>query len=275
MIEDIASCYNFCLHHYYYTTQSLCGGVFALLGDTIVQTNERFQLQERRKYHEELQKEEQGEQQQRVKGNEISSTMPIYDTKRSVVYFLKGLGGGIVWAYWFEIADVWARDLTTDVMFWWNQYVGGTNETFQRVTQTIVSILLEQFVVCPLLYTFWDIPITSLLRGSPARQIPLQVKEKLGPLLVANAQVWTLVNVITYNIPLDLRVLFTSVGDIIWQTINASITSKDIQIPPPPELVTGTMDMKLPNPAIGGSAGTINLVDDRRLSLDSPPTNIE
>ena len=38
------------------------------------------------------------------------------------------------------------------------------------------------------------------------------------------------VNLITYNIPVELRVLFTSFADIFWQSINAAITSKEIQV---------------------------------------------
>jgi hypothetical protein len=62
------------------------------------------------------------------------------------------------------------------------------------------------------------------------RQIPTQVKHKLGPLLVANAKVWTPVNLITYNIPVELRVLFTSMTDIVWQSMLATITSQEIRV---------------------------------------------
>jgi hypothetical protein len=56
------------------------------------------------------------------------------------------------------------------------------------------------------------------------------VKHKLGPSLVANAKVWTLVNLITYNIPVELRVLFTSITDIAWQSILATITAQEIRV---------------------------------------------
>jgi hypothetical protein len=91
---------------------------------------------------------------------------------------------------------------------------------------------MEQFLICPILFTLWDIPITSVMRGTEVKQIPKQIDDKLIPLLTANAKVWTLVNVITYNIPLQYRLLFTSGASIVSETINSSITSKqEIQIP--------------------------------------------
>jgi hypothetical protein len=134
---------------------------------------------------------------------------------------------------------------------------------------------MEQFIACPVLYTFWDIPITSLLRGSPMRQIPAQIDEKLGPLLIANAKVWTIVNIITYNIPLELRVLYTSIADIIWQTINASITSKDIQILPPPNTVVPELSSSSKTAGAGGgllvsiNGNKIDLMEDRRRLLSN------
>jgi len=96
----------------------------------------------------------------------------------------------------------------------------------------MINILMEQFLICPILFTLWDIPITSVMRGTEVKQIPKQIDDKLIPLLTANAKVWTLVNVITYNIPLQYRLLFTSGASIVSETINSSITSKqEIQIP--------------------------------------------
>jgi hypothetical protein len=105
-------------------------------------------------------------------------------------YFAKGIGGGIIWACWFDIADTWSINLTNDVL---SERLGIQEPSFavEQTTRTAISILLEQFLVCPLLYTFWDIPLPALLRGSPPRQIPAQIRNKLIPLLIANAKVWT------------------------------------------------------------------------------------
>ena len=94
---------------------------------------------------------------------------------------------------------------------------------------------MEQFLICPILFATWDIPITSIMSGTDVKQIPQQIDDKLIPLLTANAKVWTLVNVITYNIPLQYRLLFTSGASIVSETINSGITSKqgiEIEIAP-------------------------------------------
>ena len=60
-------------------------------------------------------------------------------------------------------------------------------------------ISLKQFLMPLLIFSFRDIPLPGLLRGF-----------------------------ITDNIPVDYRVLFLSLTDIIRQSINASATSQEI-----------------------------------------------
>jgi Mpv17 / PMP22 family len=96
-----------------------------------------------------------------------------------------------------------------------------------------ICILLEQCVVSPLLYAVWDIPVPALLSGSPIRQIPAQISSKMGPLLIANAKVWTPANLITYNLPTEFRVLFASCTDLVWQIVCSKITSSEIEVAPP------------------------------------------
>jgi hypothetical protein len=199
-LGDIGSTYAYCLDHYYLPTQSATAGVCTSIGDVVAQVRDKKKS---------------------------------YDPTRTLNYFVKGLGGGIMWAYWFQIADTWSVDVTRNVLEKTGLQV--EEQAFvavERATRTAICVLLEQFLVCPLFYTFWDIPLPALLRGSPMRQIPAQVQSKLGPLLVANAKVWTPVNLVTYNIPLEFRVLFASCADIVWQSINAGITSQEINVPP-------------------------------------------
>ena len=215
IVSEFGSSYNYCLEHFFFPTQSATGGIFSSLGDVIAQKT-------------------------------CPEKKP-YDPKRTWNYFLKGLGGGILWACWFQVADDWSYDLTRQLLY------GGVEEgesmftiaesssssltftTAECLTRTILCIALEQFLVCPLFYTFWDIPLPALLQGSPVRQIPAQIEHKLPQLLVENAKIWTPVNFITYNIPLEFRVLFTSCADIVWQSINAKITSQEIiHLPPAP-----------------------------------------
>merc|ERR1740139_391557 len=201
-----------------------------------------------------------------------------YNPKRGMIYFFKGLGSGILWAWWFEQADVLSRELTQSTL----SHVHGLFDTtttlllssslsrFQqqeildftttmtttttvvaaataivtstttllaqqteKIIQTTINILMEQFLVCPILFTVWDIPVTAMMQGdTKASQIPEQIESKLVPLLIANAKVYTFANIITYNIPLQYRLLSASAFSIISETINSGITSSSqVQIP--------------------------------------------
>jgi hypothetical protein len=161
-----------------------------------------------------------------------------YDPKRGLVYFFKGLGSGIMWAWWFDMAEVWSMELTQSTLSFGSSSFQQSTEAVDLLSvqaqtiRTTINILMEQFLVCPLLFSLWDVPVTSLMRGSPMGQVPAQIHDKLLPLLVANAKVWTLVNVVTYNIPLEYRLLFTSAASIVSESINSGITSKEIVVVP-------------------------------------------
>jgi hypothetical protein len=71
----------------------------------------------------------------------------------------------------------------------------------ETVIYTIVSIALEQFVASPIIYGLWDIPLLSFLHGTPLAKIPAVVRQKLLPLLIANAKLWTVVNVLIVQCP--------------------------------------------------------------------------
>lgn len=212
LIESLTQGYVYCNEYYYIPTQSATGAICAALGDVIAQKTESNDS------------DSQGD-------SRMSSG---YDAVRTFHYFLKGIGGGIAWAYWFEFAEPLSNALTLSV-------VGEDAPSIaEQATKTVVSILLEQFLMSPFIFIFWDIPLPALLRGSPLRQIPSQVESKLFPLLIANSKVWTFANLITYNIPMDYRVLFSSLTDILWQSINASITSQEVPsatLPSPVEIV--------------------------------------
>lgn len=221
--DCIGDGYSYCLENYYLPTQAATGALCASVGDVIAQTTER---------------------------NEAiaeSSEVPEYDPVRTFHYFLKGIGGGIMWSYWFDMSEPLSNSLTQSVL---GTSSGEEALVFQdsfstlalkeRMARTFINIFMEQFFVSPLLFMFWDIPLPALLRGTPLRQIPNQIQSKMGPLFVANAKVWTVVNMITYNIPVEYRVLFSSCADILWQSINAGITSQEISpamgpLPPPLE----------------------------------------
>lgn len=223
LVGDLISTYAYCLKYHYFPTQSITNAVLTAVGDGLAQAHE---------------------EKERMSADSTIPNRNYYDPKRGLVYFFKGLGSGIMWAWWFDAAEVWSMELTHSVL---SQTSNGLEAVeFASTTSTEVldaqgqalrtgiNILLEQFLVCPILFTVWDIPVTSLMRGSSFERVPAQIREKLAPLLVANAKVWTLVNIVTYNIPLEYRLLFTSAASIVSESINSGITSKQIETPAPP-----------------------------------------
>lgn len=220
--SDLISTYAYCLKYHYFPTQSITNGVLTVVGDGVAQTQE--------------------ENERQANSDSIDSGITnrhYYDPKRGLVYFFKGLGSGIMWAWWFDMAEVWSMELTQSVLSYGSNgfeeaATTASSDVLSTQGQTIrtgINIFLEQFLVCPILYSLWDIPVTSLMRDSTLRRIPDQIQEKLFPLLVANAKVWTLVNVVTYNIPLEYRLLFTSAASIVSESINSGITSKQVAVP--------------------------------------------
>ena len=45
------------------------------------------------------------------------------------------------------------------------------------------------------------------------------IQSKLRPLLMENAKVWTVANMIIYNLPFEYRVLASTCTDVVWQSI--------------------------------------------------------
>jgi len=265
IMSDLVSTYGYCLKHHYFPTQSMTNAVLTMVGDGFAQSKENSDNM----------------QEQQQQSSCSSTTTAIiqcnYDPKRGMIYFFKGLGSGVLWAWWFEQADVLSRELTqltlshihglfttitlllsssssrfqqqeildftttmtatTTVVAAATAIVTSTTtllaQQTERIIQTTINILMEQFLVCPILFTVWDIPVTAMMRGDiKASQIPEQIELKLVPLLIANAKVYTFANIITYNIPLQYRLLSASAFSIISETINSGITSSSqVQIP--------------------------------------------
>lgn len=277
--HDLVSTYGYCLKYHYFSTQSVTNAVLTVVGDGIAQSVEAGS----------------GEGDGIDNDNDIvidhntnaSGSDYSYDPKRGIVYFFKGLGSGIFWAWWFGFAEVWSVELTQSVLSHATSTAATANNNFQQSTtdilefattstttstmtmlsfkaqsvRTAINVLLEQFLVCPLVFSAWDIPVTAVMRGSSARQIPEQIKEKLPPLFVANAKVWTGVNIVTYNIPLEYRLLFTSAASIVSESINAGITSKRIGSTEEP-----TPAVRTQSPGIGSVRNTAAAVTRESLA---------
>jgi Mpv17 / PMP22 family len=145
-----------------------------------------------------------------------------YDWRRFRRFLLKGIGCGILWSRWYILADDWSEFLTM-------RFLGGAkmlpdNSNFHTIIQTIISILLEQFIASPIIFGLWDLPILSLMHGAPPASIPGIVHQKLPKLLITNAKLWTFVNIFIYNIPLRFRVFVLSIAIVFWESLVSSIT---------------------------------------------------
>ena len=148
-----------------------------------------------------------------------------YDWRRVTRFLCKGIGCGILWSHWFLLADKWSESLTQQCIQH-AAHILSNDVKVHTIIRTIVNLLLEQFLACPIIYGLWDLPILSIMDGVSLREIPGIVRQKLLTLLIANAKLWTVVNVVIYNIPLKLRVLVLSIADLFWEFIVSTIASK-------------------------------------------------
>ena len=218
--EMLGSCTS-CFKDHYYPTQSITNAFITMIGDGVAQNEQR---------------QHQNEEEAAIAAGavaDISKYDSDYDLQRGMVYFLKGLCSGVLWSWWFEHSDLLASDLTARSLF---AVTSSSTPELETVVRTTINIGMEQFLVCPLLFSFWEIPFTSVMLASSSsspedsattmwHHLPHEIHTKLGPLLVANAQVWTVANIVTYNIPYQYRILWASLASILSETINAGITS--------------------------------------------------
>lgn len=128
-------------------------------------------------------------------------------------FVVKGSVAGILWSKWYAFCD--------PLSLWMASSCCTTSSSI-NVMKLMTSILLEQFIWCPLLYSSWDIPFPMIWRGDALEVIPQQVQATIGPLLYKNAKVWTFANILVYKIPLQWRVVVVSLTDIVWASILSS-----------------------------------------------------
>lgn len=93
------------------------------------------------------------------------------------------------------------------------------------ISTTFLSIIIEQFIWCPIVFGTFEIPISTLLNGGSVSTVKKEVDSKLNGLLVSNAKVWTLANVVIYNVPVDWRPAISNVVDILWQSIVSDVAA--------------------------------------------------
>ena len=137
---------------------------------------------------------------------------------RLVRFASKGVFGTLIWATWYDFSDELLNP-TNVLSVLASLGINEPSDIFQGIARTLMLVLTEQFVTCPIIYGFWEIPISTLLNGAPISRIPYEIKDKLGAMLIENAKVWTLVNMFIYNIPVTYRPAVANLGDIVWQSI--------------------------------------------------------
>lgn len=186
--KSVPAAYSHCLTHHHLATECVTAGVMAGLGDYLAQRQQ--------------------------------TTAKKYNPRRTIHFILKGFGEGIMWSFWYHQAEGWVSSMTNGAL--------GKGLLIARlvpVFRTICSLLLDLLVACPLIYGMWDIPFPALMAGMPLRQIPQQIRSKLGTMMMASAKLWTPVNILIYNSPLQYRVLIMAIADVFWQSIVSSIAS--------------------------------------------------
>jgi Mpv17 / PMP22 family len=204
--QRLPAAYSHCLTHHHLMTESVTAGCMAGLGDYLAQRRQ-------------------------VQPNDTVKAS--YNLRRGLSFILKGLGEGVLWSIWYHWADRWVANAlsssSSSTMTMMNM-MGlslNNNTPMYIVMRTVLSLLLDTCLACPIIYAAWDIPLPALLSGVPWRHIPRQVSQKLGTMIVASLQVWIPANILIYNIPLKYRLIVASCTDVVWQSIVSSIVTSN------------------------------------------------
>ena len=136
-----------------------------------------------------------------------------FNLKRTLQFMMKGVGEGFFWAFWYKYAAQYTFALTRTI----TKGMAVSNPVLHTTIETVVALVLDLTLACPFIYALWDIPFPLLLRGAPLRDIPKQIRKNLSGMLLVSAKVWTPVNILIYNIPVQYRVYLNSVADAFWQ----------------------------------------------------------
>lgn len=160
--------------------------------------------------------------------------MPVLDPKFSLSSCLlfsmtigKGCVGGIIWSFWYDELDIFLDETNSFSFFnifgivtdqWTKSYLG--------IVKTTLSILIEQFLWCPIVFGTFEIPVSTILNGGGLSSVKKEVDSKLGDLLISNAKIWTFANILIYGpVPVAWRPVISNCVDIIWQSIVSSVSA--------------------------------------------------
>lgn len=200
-IADLFTWYSLLLDKHYYSASSISVATFCAIGDAIAQTLE-------------------------ITTGKNFLGKKDFDWRRNLRYAVKGLGGGLFWSVWYQLNEVFSVAIASWFLQSWSIPLADAETSgLKTVIRTISSIVLEQFVAAPINFAFYELPFLSILNGNSISSIPGTVHEKLGSLLVAHAKVWTVLNVLIYNVPVRWRLLVETGADVLFETLASSISS--------------------------------------------------
>lgn len=129
--------------------------------------------------------------------------------------------------FWYDELDIFLDETNSFSFFnifgivtdqWTKSYLG--------IVKTTLSILIEQFLWCPIVFGTFEIPVSTILNGGGLSSVKKEVDSKLGDLLISNAKIWTFANILIYGpVPVAWRPVVSNCVDIIWQSIVSSVSA--------------------------------------------------
>ena len=225
---DLVNEYQYLTTTFPLSTQSATFGTFAGIGDALAQKTEQSSNNNNNNASNNIDDENataaaalsiKSADAKDGNANDDSS----FDGKRTQRFVLKGLGAGLIWSKWYPLVDAWSDVLSAYALTQW--LAMEDTGTAHTIAKTALSILMEQFIACPIIYSLWDIPVPALLAGIEPSKIPHMVRDKVPGLLLDNAKVWTVANIVVYNLPVQWRVFAVSVAEIFWASIVSSVAT--------------------------------------------------
>jgi len=154
-----------------------------------------------------------------------------FNYARLIRFAGKGVVGGYIWTHWYDWIDSFL-DLDSDYNIYKAFGAVATVNNYDEwirshlaIVTTALSLVIEQFIWCPIVFGSFEIPVSTLLNGGSLSNVQQEVEAKIGGLLVSNAKVWTPANVIIYNVPVEYRPIVANVVDIFWQSIVSDVAA--------------------------------------------------
>lgn len=154
-----------------------------------------------------------------------------FNRGRCFRFAAKGCVGGVIWTSWYNSIDGFLDpDNNPGGIFglvgvYENDAIMELIRSHVVPIKTMLSIVIEQFFWCPIVFGTFEIPVSTLLNGGRVDSIRDEVDSKLDGLLWSNAKVWTFANMIIYSSPVEWRTPISNIVDILWQSIVSDVAA--------------------------------------------------